>query len=134
MARIVKLPLGIRNNNPLNIRYSPLNNWKGQTGCNRGFCTFESQFYGFRAAWLLLHKYLKRGLCTIYQIVSTWAPASENDVDAYVLYVRNLVGIGSSVRITDDLTLFRLMLAMAAYECGTTAGLDYKAAAKAANI
>lgn len=76
--------LGIRNNNPLNIRYSPMNKWLGQTGCNRGFCTFEKMEYGWRAAFVLLRNYIRRGLCTPRQIISNWAPACENDTEAYI--------------------------------------------------
>ena len=44
--------LAERNNNPLNIRYSPANKWQGQTGENKGFCTFRNEAYGIRAGQL----------------------------------------------------------------------------------
>lgn len=77
-------PLGIRNNNPLNIRFSPMNVWKGQTGCNKGFCTFDTMEHGYRAALVLLLNYVKRGYDTISEIVSRWAPESENNTQAYI--------------------------------------------------
>lgn len=82
--KITKKTLGVRNCNPLNIRFSPNNNWKGQTGCNRGFCTFIDMEHGFRAALVLLRNYLRRGLVTPRQIISNWAPANENDTEAYI--------------------------------------------------
>lgn len=76
--------LGYRNLNPLNIRYNIMNHWKGQTGCNKGFCTFDSMEHGFRAAFVLLLNYVKRGYVTPTQIISRWAPESENDTAAYI--------------------------------------------------
>lgn len=80
-------PLGIVNNNPLNIRYSPMNNWKGQIGTYKGFCRFDTMEHGFRAALVLLHNYVKRGNDTIVSIIYRWAPATENDCEAYVDHV-----------------------------------------------
>lgn len=76
--------LAIRNNNPLNIRFSPLNVWKGQTGSNKGFVTFENMEYGYRAALVLLRSYVKRGYDTVTSIISRWAPESENNTSAYI--------------------------------------------------
>lgn len=84
---IHKRTLGVANNNPLNIRYSPMNKWKGQTGCNRGFCTFTSMELGFRAALVLLRNYVRRGLNTPALIVKTWAPDNENDTKSYIQHV-----------------------------------------------
>lgn len=84
---INKQTLGVRNCNPLNIRYSPMNKWQGQTGCNRGFCTFDNMELGFRAALVLLRNYVRRGLVTPAQIVSNWAPENENDTKAYIRQV-----------------------------------------------
>ena len=79
-----KKTLGIANCNPLNIRYSPMNKWQGQTGCNRGFCTFSDLDHGFRAALVLLRNYVRRGLVTPRQIISNWAPSNENDIESYI--------------------------------------------------
>jgi hypothetical protein len=51
-------PLGIRNNNPGNIKYSPANNWDGQTGSDaNGFATFSDPAYGLRAMFVTLQSY-----------------------------------------------------------------------------
>ena len=47
-----KIPLGLRNNNPLNIVNSQSFKWLGQTGKVGGFCTFASMAYGYRAAFI----------------------------------------------------------------------------------
>ena len=58
------LPRGIRNNNPLNIRRTAKDQWKGLRAqqTDASFCQFESLEYGWRAAFYLLtrtyyHKY-----------------------------------------------------------------------------
>ena len=80
-------PLGYRNLNPLNIRFNVMNNWKGQTGCHKGFCTFDTMEHGYRAAFVLLLNYIKRGFTTPTEIISSWAPASENNTKAYIATV-----------------------------------------------
>lgn len=78
----------IGKNNPLNIRYSKANNWKGQTGHTRGFCNFSSLEFGVRAAiYLLFVSYRRKGAKTIAELITLFAPSSENDTDAYIKYV-----------------------------------------------
>ena len=77
---------GIRNNNPGNIRKST-DPWQGladqQTDVN--FCVFNSPIYGIRALACTLIAYQdKHGLRTIRAIIGRWAPATENNTDAYV--------------------------------------------------
>ena len=93
-------PRGIRNNNPLNIRLSS-DKWQGQVLPQRGsgegaFCQFVSMEYGWRAAFVILCKtyYGKRGLKTIRDIVSRWAPNNENNTAAYIRHVSDYTGIG----------------------------------------
>jgi hypothetical protein len=77
-------PRGIRNNNPLNIEWNALNNWVGLTGTDGRFCIFDTPENGIRAAAKILDSYAKRGINTIQKIIETWAPATENNVAAYV--------------------------------------------------
>ncbi|WP_102796767.1 hypothetical protein [Bowmanella denitrificans] len=81
--------INVRNNNPLNIRYNPANNWTGQTGQSGGFATFVSPEYGFRAAAKLIRNYqVNHGLTSIADIVNRWAPeADNNDTQAYINYL-----------------------------------------------
>lgn len=76
-----------RRNNPMNLRYSQHNNWIGQKEPTNGFCNFASVEYGFRAAFLTLQNYGKRGYNTIRKIVTRWAPPSENPTQTYIKYV-----------------------------------------------
>ena len=90
---------GIRNNNPLNIRLSS-DKWQGQVLPQRGsgegaFCQFYSMEYGWRAAFVILCRTYdgKYGLKTIRDIVSRWAPAKENNTEAYIRHVSDYTGI-----------------------------------------
>ena len=100
-------PRGIRNNNPLNIRLSS-DKWQGQINANvndndnnsslKGdteFVQFYTMEYGWRAAFVILCRtyYGKYGLKTIRDIVSRWAPAKENNTEAYIRHVSDYTGI-----------------------------------------
>ena len=100
-------PRGIRNNNPLNIRLSS-DKWQGQVNVNvndndnnsslkgeGAFCQFYSMEYGWRAAFVILCRtyYGKYGLKTIRDLVSRWAPAKENNTEAYIRHVSDYTGI-----------------------------------------
>jgi hypothetical protein len=52
------LPRGVRNNNPLNIKYNAANNWDGQTGQDSaGYAMFSDPSYGLRAGIMILQTY-----------------------------------------------------------------------------
>lgn len=71
--------------NPLNIRYSCLNHWKGQTGRTNGFCDFTSYVFGIRAAaFLLMRSYRRAGCRTYAQLITRFAPPSENSTENYI--------------------------------------------------
>jgi len=124
-------PRGIRNCNPLNIRRSK-DQWKGmaEAQTDRAFVQFKSLEWGWRAAFYLLTRtyYHKYRLYTIRGIVSKWAPASENNTEAYIQNVSKLTGIDPDepLGIPSDQPSRWLMLgaAMAIQECGTSS-LDY---------
>ena len=87
---------GIRNNNPLNIRKSA-DKWQGLSTLqeDREFFRFVSMEYGWRAAFVILCRtyYGKYGLKTIRDLVSRWAPAKENNTEAYIRHVSDYTGI-----------------------------------------
>ena len=94
----MSLPRGIRNNNPLNIRRTGKDQWRGlsKTQSDRSFCQFETLEWGWRAAFYLLTRtyYHKYRLYTIRAIVNRWAPkADHNDTAAYIANVSRLTGI-----------------------------------------
>lgn len=111
--------LGIRNNNPLNIRYSRRIQWRGQTGSNKGFCVFHDMKHGIRAALFLLCNYQRNGYDTIFKIVHRWAPTSENNTTAYINYVHRATGYPILDRIYQFSTLVDICKSMAVFESGS---------------
>ena len=94
-----KKPRGIRNNNPLNIRIG--NRWLGevQYPTDTEFEQFREMEWGVRAAFIILRNYMKRyNLRTIPEIVTRWAPKSENDTLNYIKQVSKNSGYDTSYR------------------------------------
>lgn len=80
-----KIPRGIRNNNPLNIRIG--NSWLGEVKnpTDNEFEQFVHICYGLRAGFILLKRYINRyKLNTIEKIISRWAPSNENNTRTYI--------------------------------------------------
>jgi len=85
-----EIPRGIRNNNPTNLVHDPHNKWIGLAvpPSDGRMCVFTDMPSGIRAGALNLMVYQDRyGLRTIAELIARWAPASENDVDAYIATV-----------------------------------------------
>ena len=95
---------GLRNCNPLNIRRVAGTTWKGQRDeqTDNAFVQFESIEWGIRAAFVLLRTYsTKYHANCIRDIISRWAPPSENDTEAYIRSVCTLTGFGGKERLTE---------------------------------
>ena len=74
--------------NPGNLRFIASILWHGQTGQQGGFVVFDTLNNGARALAIdLLNAQNLHGLDTVRQIVSTYAPPSENDTAAYIAAV-----------------------------------------------
>lgn len=121
-----QVPRGIRNNNPLNIRIG--NTWLGerQNPTDPAFEEFVSIEYGYRAAFSILRRYIRRyKRQTIATIISTWAPPSENATQRYIDFVANKMGIAPDVPILfeDKETMTQLVAAMQIMECGVPADM-----------
>lgn len=116
-----QLPRGIRNNNPLNIRIG--NVWLGEVSepNDPDFEQFVSMEYGLRAAFILLRRYIRHyKRTTIAQIISAWAPASENNTTLYIDKVVQLSGIDpdTQLKFEDAESMTKLVSAMAYVENG----------------
>jgi hypothetical protein len=116
------LPRGIRNNNAGNIRFNAGNDWQGQTGKDSaGFVTFSSAKYGLRAAAKLLINYQNNAnLNTIEQIISRWAPTTENNTSAYIDSVAARVGLApyEYVNLSDSTVLVDMLKSIVKHENG----------------
>lgn len=119
-------PRGIRNNNPLNIRIG--NTWLGErpNPTDDAFEEFVSIEYGYRAAFCILRRYIRRyHKNTITMIVSTWAPANENNTQRYIDFVAVKMQISPSdvIDYGDKVKMLRLVAAMQLMECGVPADM-----------
>lgn len=115
------IPRGIRNNNPLNIRIG--NKWFGEVEnpTDKDFEQFVSMFYGLRAGFILLKRYICRyGLDNITEIISRWAPASENNTHHYIHMVARLSGVGAldTIKWEEADKICHIVSAMIQVECG----------------
>lgn len=117
-------PRGIRNNNPLNIRYSASNDWVGRVNIKNDpdFEEFTLPSYGYRAAFILLRKYIYVYCCkNIGQIIARWAPAADgNNPGHYAETVARLMrrDVHDAVAFEDAGTMLLLAAAMTMVECG----------------
>lgn len=103
-------PIGLRNNNPGNLRASPTS-----------FQQFETPEAGLTAAAKNLQAYsTKHGLNTIRGIIGRWAPSSENNTPAYVDAVVKQTGHGADdpLDMKDADTLTGLLDAITTHENG----------------
>jgi hypothetical protein len=120
----IDLPRGIRNNNPGNIKAG--DSWQGSAGDDGTFVIFADMSWGTRALATALANMQNRGLNTIRSIVSAWAPASENNTQAYVTAVANDTGIGPDDTLAmDQPTLAAIMRAIINHENGEASSLSY---------
>lgn len=121
-----KIPRGIRNNNPLNIRKGC--NWKGErpNQTDKQFEQFISLEWGIRAALKLLRNHIsgfkgtRPKMNTYRKIITMWAPPSENATEEYINYVCRQCQAQPSDIIDPDNRKQMVWLAreMAFVECG----------------
>lgn len=121
-----KVPRGIRNNNPLNIKKG--NSWRGerQPQTDKVFEEFESMEWGVRAGFYLIRKYMSgyNGLTekfnTIEKIIRRWAPESENKTQSYIDTVAKKSGISPKLRLSfqNKKQMCDIVAAMIEVECG----------------
>ena len=115
--------LSVENNNPGNIRDVGIA-WEGRTGSNSGFVTFATPELGVRALTRNLYTYQNRGLTSVRDMISTWAPPSENDTTGYVNFVAGQMGVDpdAPVNLSNNPALTQQMVgAMIQMEGGSAA-------------
>jgi hypothetical protein len=117
-----RLPRGIRNRNPGNIRKSS-DRWKGLAPLQSdpAFFVFETPLCGIRAMAAILRNYQRRnGLKSLVQIIGRWAPAAENDTAGYARAVSREMGIDprAPLDLSDAATLRALIVAIICHENG----------------
>lgn len=117
----MKVPRGIRNHNPGNIRLG--SKWQGlaKEQPDASFCTFTKAQYGLRALMKLLLTYShKYHLDSVREIISRWAPPNENDTNAYIRRVAQWIRVNpdSPLDLTERTAMTRLAQAIVMHENG----------------
>lgn len=122
-----KMTMGEWYHNPLNIRKTS-DSWQGQTNqkTNDAFCKFCANLYGYRAAFIIIFRYFERGHETVEDIIRTWAPPTENNVENYLNYVCRLgiIKRTSHLCAEDKWELTHLITQMAWFESNVIADQD----------
>lgn len=109
-----RITKGLRNRNPGNLRFiAPSRAYRGQVSDDgTGFGVYESDELGVRALGQTLLAYDRRGINTVRAIISTYAPASENDTASYVRAVSRALMVTDEERVSvlDRLPEFALAI------------------------
>lgn len=116
----LRMPRGIRNNNPGNL------NFVGQPGShlehhvNARFAAFNTMAEGVGALAQQLRRYAARGVDTVRGIISKYAPPSENNTGAYIASVARALGVNpdAHLNLNSNSVLHQLIAAIAAIENG----------------
>lgn len=123
-------PRGLRNNNPLNIIISP-NKWLGKRPKEKNtdghFEQFDTIEYGYRAAFIILRKYINvYGCNTIETIIKKWAPDGHTIEQNYIKRVETLTGIPrqDTINFDEEAKMIQIIRAMAAVENGKLVNIE----------
>lgn len=122
-----KLPRGLRNNNPGNIRKNSDVFQGEKTSSDKEFKQFKSMAYGYRAIFKILSNYYRNyKLDTIRKMIGRWAPENENDTDAYIKAVSDYAGIPADdpININDREQMIRIVAGMSRIENGREADMS----------
>ena len=107
------VPRGTINNNPGNIRRS-LDEWKGMSidQLDDSFVQFETPHFGIRAATRNLQTSFKKyGNDTVRNLITRWAPPSENDTEAYINFISGKTGFDPDepIAVTNPIAMRKLL-------------------------
>lgn len=113
--------LGLRNHNPVNLRSASNETGKEYSEKSGYFSTFSSDEDGLAAASRQLFLYGDRGKHTLQDVIKTFAPSKENNVQSYVDDVSRDSGFkpGENIDLHSPYVLERLLPAMIKHEQGT---------------
>ncbi len=115
---------GIRNNNLLNIKHNPRNQWVGMIGVdNKGYVKFSDPIYSLRAAFRLLNTYDTLGVNNLWDILHRFAPPFENPTKQYISFVSQKTGIPPLKKLSRS-EWAPVIQQMAAFETGETPPLS----------
>lgn len=122
-----KIPRGLRNNNPGNIRKNSDVFQGEKTSSDKEFKQFKSMAYGYRAIFKILSNYYRNyKLDTIRKMIGRWAPENENNTDAYIKAVSDYAGIPAddTINVNDREQMIRIVAGMSRVENGREADMS----------
>jgi hypothetical protein len=115
------IPRGIRNNNPGDLDFiaPPDRPWNGQVGSDGRFGIYDTPANGVRAMSHQLQKdYAVVGGSTLAQLITEWAPPTENDTAAYIAAVAAQTGLDPNVQLDLHSNLPVIVTAIIQHENG----------------
>ena len=124
---MTRMSRGLRNCNPGNIRIGSFR-YKGEVArsSDKEFRQFEAMEWGYRAMFMLLYTYAVKHDCgTLRQMISRYAPPSENNTESYIRRVAHATHLDSDEVIftTDGATMTAIVAAMSEVENGVAANM-----------
>lgn len=115
---------GLRNNNPGNIRQSAVV-YEGEIrpSQDKSFKQFKSVAYGYRAMFVILDSYKRRGYRTLRDMLNRYAPPVENYTDKYIDFVCKKAGVlpDNTIETLSATTMIPIISAMSQMENGVPA-------------
>lgn len=96
------IPRGIKNFNPLNLKYNSTDKWQGLAAnpTDGTFFVFTDATYGIRAGARTLIAYQDKQDCkTVTDFITRWAPPSENATASYIDFVANYMEVTATAPI-----------------------------------
>lgn len=124
----MKLPRGLRNCNPGNIRITK-DKWQGLRPVQEdpAFFQFTEMKWGYRALIRTLQNYRKRHGCkTIGDFIRRWAPSNENNTSGYISRVCKEMQVPDSFvpDVYDEGTMCAFAAAISQVENGIPAVME----------
>ncbi len=127
MHNYMRVPRGLRNNNAGNIRLSKTR-YLGEVvpSTDKAFKQFKTPAWGYRAIFVLLDSYSRKGFLTLRQMISRYAPASENNTENYIRYVAQnaVVSPEAPLDVNDRNVMVLVVAAISKMENGIAADMD----------
>lgn len=115
---------GLRNRNPGNICRSKTR-YLGEVTPSRDavFKQFETMAWGYRAMFVLLDSYRRRGYGTLRQMIARYAPPVENHTENYIRCVATWSGVDADEPLDthDRTSMLAVVAAMSRMENGREA-------------
>ena len=118
---------GYKNCNPGNIEIGK-DVFQGEIrpSQDKRFKQFQNMAYGYRAMFVTLDTYRKRGLDTIEKIINSWAPTVENHTQKYIESVEKWSGVPRLKKLTEHSgeEYIKIVAAMSRVENGIPANMN----------